>query len=119
MYKRANVDLPELVRGTTYSVTINLTDENGDPLDLSWATGVRGYIRSTVDSGTIILQPVWSITAPSSGGVISTSTASTSTDGISTGRFVYDAEAYDGGSPPRVEPLLYGKILVVKEVTRT
>lgn len=118
MFKRAEVDLPDMIRGTKYEVTINLTDENGDPLDLSSFTGARGYIRTKVDASTTVLQPVWAISAPSSGGVVTVTAASTSTTGITTGNCVYDAEVYDGASPPNVQPILFGKIKIVKEVTR-
>lgn len=118
MFKRANLDLPDLIRGTKYEVTINLVDENGDPQDLSAFTGVRGYIRTNVDASTTVLEPVWAITAPATGGVVTVTAASTSTTGITTGNCVYDAEVYDGASPPNVQPILYGKIKIVKEVTR-
>lgn len=124
MYKQAPLDLPDLLRGTTYAITVNLTDENGDPLDLSGFSGagkgLRGQIRATKESSTVLVTPTWAISAPSSSGTITCTIASTSTTSISPVNAFYDVEAYDSNqSPEYVEPLIGGRIKIVREVTRS
>jgi hypothetical protein len=93
-----------LNQGDTYSVTLNLTDENGDRLDLAdytasaamkkWYTSNTKYDFNTsinTQSGSITLEMDANVTA-----------------NIASGRYVYDVDITDGISISRiVEGLVY------------
>lgn len=86
MATKANLVIDQ---GATYSVTLNLTDENGDPIDLLNYTAnsqIRKWYTSTSPSATFTT----SINAAS--GELTLSLTANQTSNLVSGRYVYDVE---------------------------
>ena len=96
MATKANLIIDQ---GSTFTVTIDLTDEDDTPIDLTGYTGVS-QIRKTFTSLTSIAFTV-SINAPT--GAITLSLTPQQTAGLVAGRYVYDVElTSSGGTVTRV-----------------
>lgn len=109
MATKANLVIDQ---GSTFSTDLNLTDENGDPLNLSGYTAnsqVRKWYTSTNASATFTT----SINVDS--GVITLSLSANQTSNLISGRYVYDVEINDGSAVSRI---VEGIITVTPQVTR-
>lgn len=99
-------------QGTTFSLAIVVSDQNGDAKDLTDYT-VRGQIRKSYYSSTSI-----SFTAVKSlplNGEITISLTATQSSALKAGRYVYDIEIESVEETLRV---LEGIVVVNPEVTR-
>lgn len=99
-------------QGTTFSLAIVVSDQNGDAKDLTDYT-VRGQLRKSYNSSTAI-----SFTATKStplDGEITIALTATQTSALKAGRYVYDIEIESNEETLRV---LEGIVVINPEVTR-
>ena len=109
MATKANIVIDQ---GTTFSTSINLTDDNGDPLNLAGYTG-RSQMRKHYTSSN---SHSFTVTLNEGMGTIELAMTSTQTANIVPGRYVYDVEVV---SPANVvSRVLEGIVTVTPEVTR-
>jgi len=99
-------------QGTTYSLTITVSDQNGDVKDLTDYT-VRGQLRKSYYSSTSTSFTA-SATSPTDGEITISLTA-TQTSALKAGRYVYDIEIQNDEETLRV---LEGIVVLNPEVTR-
>lgn len=99
-------------QGATFSANIDVTDSDGDALDLNGYT-VSGQIRKTYSSLNAI-DFTASVINPTSG-TIQIGLSSVQTGAMKAGRYVYDVEVNNGGTITRV---LEGQVEVTPGVTQ-
>jgi hypothetical protein len=99
-------------QGTTYSLSLNVTDQNGDLKDLSDYT-VAAQMRKSYYTNTAIDFDA-EITYPLDGELTISLTSENSSD-IKAGRYVYDIEITGEGETLRV---LEGIVVINPEVTK-
>lgn len=109
MALKANITIDQ---GTDFSTTIDVTDEDGNLIDLTGYTGTsqlrKHYTSSNATSFSVAV-------FPSTGEVtISMNSATSST--LTSGRYVYDVELRDAGNT--VSRLVEGIVTVSPQVTR-
>jgi hypothetical protein len=108
MAQKVNIVMDQ---GTTFSVTYEFTDDNGDPIDFSAYTGTaqmrKSYSTSTYYAFTVGLNTI---------GTISLSMNAANTSAITAGRYVYDLEVTDTNSV--ISRLVEGIVTVTPQVTR-
>jgi len=109
MATKANLVIDQ---GTTYSTDINLTDENGDPLNLS-GYSANSQIRKHYTSSNSI---VFSTTINATSGVITLSLNANQTANIVSGRYVYDIELTDASNS--ISRIVEGIVTITPQVTR-
>jgi len=101
-------------QGADYSASIDVTDADGDAVDLTGHTGA-GQIRKTYSSSTAVDFAV-SVADPASSGVLNISLTNAQTNAMKAGRYVYDVEITNsGGVKTRV---LEGQIEITPGVTQ-
>jgi hypothetical protein len=100
-------------QGSTYSISIELSDALGNSLDLSGYI-IRAQLRKSYGSNTFTEFTTSSGTNPENG-VITLSLTSEQTGALRPGRYVYDIEIENEDEVTRV---LEGIITVTPEVTR-
>ena len=109
MATKANIIIDQ---GTTFSTVINLTDDNGDPVDLTGYTGDsemrKHYTSSNSQSFTVSLG--------GTSGTVTLSLTSAQTANLTPGRYVYDVEVTSGSNV--VSRIVEGIVTVTPEVTR-
>ena len=97
-------------QGTTYSVTINLDDENGDPLNIVGYSS-RAQMRKHYTSSNAV-----TFSTSLTNGELTLSLTANQTSNIVSGRYVYDAELIDASG--NVTRIVEGIITVTPEVSR-
>jgi hypothetical protein len=100
-------------QGTTFSISIELSDAIDNPLDLTEYT-IRAQLRKSYGSNTFTQFSTSSGENPENG-VITLSLTSVQTTSLRPGRYVYDIEIQNDDGVTRV---LEGIITVTPEVTR-
>lgn len=109
MGTKANLKVDQ---GSDFSTAINLTDDDGDTLNLAGYTGaaqIRKYYTSTTSYDFDV-----DITANT--GQITLSLTANTTNNITAGRYVYDLEITDSGGV--VSRVLEGIVTITPGVTR-
>lgn len=106
---RANLLIDQ---GADFIATINVEDNNGDPIDLTGYTGLA-QIRKHYSSST---HYDFIVTINALAGHITLSMSNTITGSISAGRYVYDCEVTDASG--FVTRILHGQVEVTPEVTK-
>lgn len=118
-------------QGTTWELTLNLTDsETEDPVDLT-GKSARGQIRTGYTASTITAQWACLVDTPETSGSVSISLSDTTTAALSAyretinpavmntytgaGIYYYDIEVYSTGN---VKRYMEGKLFVDPEVTK-
>lgn len=101
-------------QGTTYSVTVEITDDTGTPRNLSGYTARSQMRRSYYTNSNVAFTA--NIINPSEGEVVLSLTAN-QTSGLRLGRYVYDVELVETATG-KVERITEGIITVYPEVTR-
>lgn len=100
-------------QGADYLTTFDVTDDNGDILDLTAYTGTaqmrKHYTSTTYYSFTVGINVA--------DGVVSLSMSANTTDNIPAGRYVYDCELLDTSNSKRSR-LVEGIVTVTPQVTR-
>lgn len=99
-------------QGTTYSTTIDVTDDNDVPINLNGYTGTaqlrKHYSSSNSTVFTVSLAPL--------DGIIILSLTSTQTAALKAGRYVYDVELTNTSNV--VSRIVEGIVTVTPQVTR-
>lgn len=104
-------------QGSTFSVDIDVTDADGDALNLASynnAGNVRGMMRKTYTSST--KTDFTCAIGNESGGVVNISLSATQTHGLKPGRYVYDVEI-EHNTTNAVTRIVEGQIEVTPGVT--
>jgi hypothetical protein len=109
MATKANLVIDQ---GTTYITDLNLTDENGDPLNLT-GYSANSQIRKHYTSSNSV---VFSTSINAVAGVITLSLSANQTANIVSGRYVYDVELTDASNS--VSRIVEGIVTVTPQVTR-
>jgi hypothetical protein len=109
MATKANIIMDQ---GTTFSTTIFITDDNGDPVDLSGYTG-RSQIRKHHTSSNAVS---FSVSLTEATGVVSLGLTANQTSSLISGRYVYDVEVVSSANV--VSRIIEGIVTVTPEVTR-
>lgn len=111
MATKANLVIDQ---GSTFSTDLNLTDENGDVLNLIGYTA-NSQIRKWYTSENPAASFTTSINTTS--GVITLSLTSTQSGNLVAGRYVYDVELQDTASG-EYSRIVEGIVTVTPQVTR-
>lgn len=102
-----------LDQGSTFSTTVEVTDENDDPIDLTGYTGA-GQIRKHYTSSNAT---AFSVSLGGATGTISLGLTAVQTANLVAGRYVFDIELTSTGSGA-VSRILEGIVTVTPQVTR-
>ena len=97
-------------QGATFEFSFNLTDENGDAMDLSGYTA-NGQMRQNYTSSNSV-----SFTTNVNGSAIELTLTAEQTANIVSGRYRYDVEINDGSN--NVTRVIEGDVTCTPEVTR-
>lgn len=101
-------------QGTTFSVTISVTDDTGSARDLSGYTG-RAQLKRSYYTNT---NTAFTVTINNPGeGEIDMSLTATQTSALKAGRYVYDLELVNSSSNA-VERVVEGIVTIYPEVTK-
>jgi hypothetical protein len=109
IYSNLSVD-----QGSTFSVEIDVTDADGDALNLAGYTA-EGQIRKTYSSSTST--SFQSSISNVTGGTVKIELSATATNGMKAGRYVYDVEITKT-TTSEVTRIVEGQIEVRPGVTR-
>lgn len=109
MATKANITIDQ---GTTFSTTISLTDDNGDPINLTGYTG-RSQMRKHYTSSN---SHSFAVSLNSEQGTVSLDMTPIQTANLVAGRYVYDVEVVSGANV--VSRIIEGIVTVTPEVTR-
>lgn len=109
MATKANITIDQ---GTTFSTTLNLTDENGDVLNLSGYIA-NSQIRKWYTSSNSVS---FTTTVNTDLGTIELSLTANQTSSLTAGRYVYDVEITDSSNT--ISRIVEGIVTVTPEVTR-
>lgn len=108
MAQKANLVIDQ---GSTYSTTLDITDEESNPIDLTTYTAA-GQIRKHYTSST---STAFTVTG-SAGGILTISLSANASNNLEAGRYVYDVElTANTGAVTRV---LEGIVTITPSVTR-
>lgn len=102
-----------LDQGSTFTTTVEVTDENDDPIDLTNYTGA-GQIRKHYTSSNATS---FSVSLGGAAGTITLGLTATQTANLVAGRYVFDVELTSTG-PGAVSRILEGIVTVTPQVTR-
>jgi hypothetical protein len=109
MATKANIIIDQ---GTTFTTVINLTDDNGDAIDLTGYTGDSEMRKHYTSSNS----QSFSISLGGTSGSVTLSLTATQTANLTPGRYVYDVEVTSGSNV--VSRIVEGIVTVTPEVTR-
>lgn len=107
MAVKANITIDQ---GTDFATSIDVTDDDGDPTDLSGFTGAAQMRKHYTSSNS------YSFTVAVANGSVTLSMNSATTANISAGRYVYDCELTSGSNV--VTRIVEGIVTVTPQVTR-
>jgi hypothetical protein len=109
MATKANIIIDQ---GTTFSTDIYLTDDNGDPIDLTGYTGAskirKHYTSSNSQSFSVSLNTTY--------GYVTLSLSASNTSNLTAGRYLYDVEVTSSSNV--VSRIVEGIVTVTPQVTR-
>ena len=108
MALKANIVIDQ---GSDFSTTIDVTDDNGSPIDLSTYTGAAQMRKHYTSSNST------SFAVAVSNGVVTLSMSAAISNEVVPGRYVYDLELTDTSSNT-VSRLVEGLVTVTPQVTR-
>jgi hypothetical protein len=108
MATKANLVIDQ---GATFSADLNLTDENGDILELSGYTANSQMRKWYTSSNSTTFTTAINVST----GIITLSLSANQTANVTAGRYVYDVEITDGSTISRV---VEGIITVTPNTTR-
>ncbi len=102
-------------QGADFSITVDVSDANGNQLNLAGYTAAA-QIRKTYESSVLSATFTTAISSPTTDGQVTLSLTDTITKALSPGRYVYDLVVTDGSSiSTRV---VEGQAIVTPGVTR-
>jgi hypothetical protein len=99
-------------QGADYSTSIDVTDNNGDPVDLTGYSGAAQMRKHYTSTNA----HAFSVSIANAAGVVTLSMNAAVTGNITPGRYVYDCELTDGTGT--VSRLVEGIVTVTPQVTR-
>ena len=91
---------------------INITDENGDPVDLTGYTGAAQMRKHYTSSA----QTAFSVSVAGANGAVTMSINSAVTNLLTSGRYVYDCELKSSSNV--VSRIIEGTVTITPQVTR-
>jgi len=100
-------------QGADYSASIDVTDNDGDNINLTGYSGA-GQIRKSYSSTTAVNFTV-AVASPATAGVLNISLSNSQTNAMKAGRYVYDVEITKAGVKTRV---LEGQLEITPGVTQ-
>lgn len=100
-------------QGADFETTINVSDDNGDPVDLTTYTGAS-QMRKHYTSNTSY---AFTVTNTAEYGEVKLAMSANATANIVAGRYVYDCELYDSNTG-KTSRLVEGIVTVTPQVTR-
>lgn len=109
MATKANITIDQ---GTTFSTTISLTNDNGEPIDLSGYTGQSQMRKHYTSSNSVS----FTVSLGSVNGTVSLSLTPAQTANLTPGRYVYDVEITSSSNV--VSRIVEGIATITPEVTR-
>jgi hypothetical protein len=112
MATKANITIDQ---GTTFSTTIDLTDENDDPIDLAAYTATA-QIRRWYSSSNAAAVFVANTGTNTAAGIITLSLTANQTANLEFGRYVYDVKVADASNT--ITRIVEGIVTVTPRVTR-
>lgn len=100
-------------QGADYSASIDVTDNDGDNINLTGYAGA-GQIRKSYSSTTAVDFTV-TVASPATAGVLNISLSNSQTNAMKAGRYVYDVEITKASVKTRV---LEGQLEITPGVTQ-
>lgn len=110
MATKANLVIDQ---GTDYSTVVNVTDDDGYPINLTGYTG-RGQIRKHYTSSNAVSFAV--SVSNTEAGQLTLALTATQTSNMAAGRYVYDVEVVSSANI--VSRIVEGIVTLTPEVTR-
>lgn len=108
----------DITQGTTFSLTIALTDSNGSPIDLN-SYDVSGFVKYKFSDNLKLADLNATRIAPFESGIISISIPATGTASLPVTIARYDVEIYNTGSNPITsDKVLIGEVSIGPEATK-
>tara|TARA_B100001939_G_C16933033_1_gene614760 strand:+ start:587 stop:919 length:333 start_codon:yes stop_codon:yes gene_type:complete len=100
-------------QGTDFSVTVDVTDANGSPLNLSGYTAASQIRKSYASSSA---SATFTTSISESSGQVTMSLTDTQTSGLAAGRYLYDLNITSSASV--TSRVVEGQVIVTPGVTR-
>ena len=104
-----------LNQGATFFQQVEITDQNGDSLQVTFANGDPVYTASAQMRKSYFSSNAQSFTTALSNGMLTLAMTSNATANIEGGRYVYDVELTSANSVSRI---IEGHVQVKPEVTK-
>ena len=105
----------EIFKGSTYSLSVGLTDGDGVPIDLT-NYDISGFLKFKYSDSTKLVSLSPLKTLPLASGIISLNIPDSGTSALPVTLGVYDVEIYHTGALT-VDKILKGKAFIYPEVT--
>ena len=99
-------------QGSTYSTSINLTDDEDNPLDLTNFTGAA-QIRKSFTSTTAVS---FNVTLGGANGTLTLALSANATANVTPGRYLYDVELTDSSN--NITRVFEGIVTITPNITR-
>lgn len=107
----------QIAKGTSYNISLLLTDNFGNPIDLTTCM-VSGFIRANFITSGILLNINPTIASPPSSGIININIPYSGTAQLPIDILTYDIMSYNTGlNPMQVSKVLKGYVYVYGDVT--
>ena len=106
---KANIVIDQ---GATYSTSIDVTDDAGEPVDLTGYTGAAQMRKHYTSSNS----HAFTVSIANTSGVVTLSMNAAISGNITAGRYVYDCELTDSSNT--VSRLVEGIVTITPQVTR-
>lgn len=106
---KANITVDQ---GATYSTSLNLTDDNGNPLDLTTYTAAAQMRKHYTSSNAINFV----VSTSGNTGILTLALSANTTANIASGRYMYDVELTD--SDNTISRIVEGIVTVNPNITR-
>lgn len=109
-----------LYRGDTRTIKVTITDDAGDPVNIGghslWMT-LKSDPADLDAAAVLQVSAVMPANAESTAGIGYLTLSSTATDGLTPGRYYYDVQWVQPGTPPVVKTVSAGKLKVLTDIT--
>ena len=99
-------------QGSTYSTSINLTDDGDNPLDLTTFTGAAQFRKHYTSSNSVS----FTVTLGGNTGVLTLGLSANATANVAPGRFMYDVELTDSSN--NITRVVEGIVTITPNITR-
>ena len=99
-------------QGSTYTTSINLTDDGDNPLDLTTYTGAAQFRKHYTSSNAVS----FAVTTGGTDGVLTLGLSANATANVAPGRYMYDVELTD--SYNNITRVVEGIVTITPNITR-